>query len=166
MYQRILLAYDGSREGLVALREGALMARRYGAKVYLLSIVPASTGMRVAEGVHAEVVGPEIESYKALLERGVAVARQLGLDPVAKLKVGEPAPIIGAFAREIDADLLILGHRRTTLLERWWSGASGAYVTDYVNCSVLIGRTSISDEAFDAELRRFEAAAPAPADSA
>jgi len=39
MYHRILLAYDGSREGRTALREGALLARRYGAAVYLLSVV-------------------------------------------------------------------------------------------------------------------------------
>jgi nucleotide-binding universal stress UspA family protein len=161
MYERILLAYDGSREGLVALREGALLAKRYEAKVFLLSIVPASTGMRVAEGVHAEVVGPQIETYKALLDRGVTVARQLGLEPVAMLKVGEPAPIIGAYAKQISADLLVLGHRKTSLLERWWSGASGAYVTDYVTCSVLIGRTAIGDDAFEAELRKVEAAAPA-----
>ena len=38
MYKRILLAYDGSREGLVALREGALLAKRQGARVFLLSV--------------------------------------------------------------------------------------------------------------------------------
>ena len=39
MYQRILLAYDGSLEGRTALREGALMARQCGAEVFLLSVL-------------------------------------------------------------------------------------------------------------------------------
>ena len=53
MYKKILLAYDGSREGLVALREGALLARQCGAQVFLLSVLSSSElGMSTDEGVH------------------------------------------------------------------------------------------------------------------
>ena len=152
MYERILLAYDGSREGLIALREGALLAKRCGAHVFLLSVLPESPGARLAEGVSGDVVGQQLASYKALLARGVEVLKQLGLEPNARLVIGEPAPQIGAFATEIDADLVVVSHRRQNLLQRWWSGATGAYISDYVDCSVLIGRNTISDEAFEAEL--------------
>jgi nucleotide-binding universal stress UspA family protein len=154
MYKRILLAYDGSREGLIALREGALLAKRCKAQVFLLSVLPETEGLRMAEGVYGDVVGRQIDAYKELLERGAAVARQLGLEPVTRLVVGEPAPQIGAFAREVRADLVVLGHRRQNLLQRWWSGGTGAYISDHVNCSVLIGRNPISDEAFEAELEK------------
>jgi nucleotide-binding universal stress UspA family protein len=153
MYERILLAYDGSREGLIALREGALLAKRFGAHVFLLSVLPESPGARLAEGLSGDVVGQQLNSYKALLARGVEVLKQLGLDPVARLVVGEPAPQIGAFAAEIGADLVVLSHRRQNLLQRWWSGSTGAYISDNVSCSVLIGRNSISDEAFAAEIK-------------
>jgi hypothetical protein len=43
------------------------------------------------------------------------------------------------------------------VLQRWWSGASGAYITDQVWCSVLIGRNAISDEALEAELQTINA---------
>lgn len=152
MYKRILLAYDGTREGLVALREGALLAKRCGAQVFLLSVLPQTAGMMVADGVYSGVMSQQIETFEALLKRGVAAATRLGLKPVAKLVIGEPAPQIGAFAREVDADLVVVGHRRHSLLTRWWSGATGAYVTDNVDCSVLIGRNVITDEAFEAEL--------------
>jgi hypothetical protein len=39
MYKRSLLAYEGSAEGRTALREGALLARQRGAKVFLLSVL-------------------------------------------------------------------------------------------------------------------------------
>jgi nucleotide-binding universal stress UspA family protein len=152
MYTRILLAYDGSREGLVALREGALLAKRCRAQVFLLSVLPASSGMQMAEGVYPGAVSQQVNSYKELLARGVSVLKQLGLDPVAKLVVGEPAPQIGLFAEEIGADLVVLGHLKQNLMQRWWSGACGGYVSDNVGCSVLVGRKSISDEAFAAEL--------------
>jgi nucleotide-binding universal stress UspA family protein len=152
MYERILLAYDGSREGLIALREGALLAKRSRAQVFLLSVLPESGGIGIAQGANSDVVGPQIEGYKALLARGVDVLGKLGLKPTARLVKGEPAVQIGRFAAEIDADLVVLGHRRQNLLQRWWSGSSGAYVSDHVDCSILIGRKTISDEAFEAEL--------------
>jgi nucleotide-binding universal stress UspA family protein len=94
-----------------------------------------------------------VSSYKELLARGVAVLKQLGLDPVARLVVGEPAPQIGLFAKEIGADLVVLGHRPQSLMQRWWSGASGGYVSEHVGCSLLVGRKTISDEVFAAELQ-------------
>ena len=148
MYDRILLAYDGSREGLIALREGALLAKRCKAKTYLLSVIPESEGVRMAEGVYADIVGPQVERYRELLDFAVSVARQLGLDPVDKLVVGESAPLIGAYAKKVNADLIVLGHQKRTLLQRWWSGSTGAYVSDIVTCSVLVGRKTITDEDF------------------
>lgn len=165
MYERIILAYDGSREGLIALREGALLARTCGAKVYLLSVLPLAESCAstpVADGGYGGAVAQDVDTYHALLSRGVEVLKQLGFDPVARLVVGEPAPQIGAFAKEIGADLVVLGHRRRSFLERWWSGGTGGYVTEHVNCSVLVGRNPVSDEAFAAELKEAKAATSAP----
>ena len=154
MYKKILLAYDGSREGLVALREGALLARQCGAQVFLLSVLSSSDlGASTDEGVHISDAHERLAVYEAVLDRGVSVAKQLGLNPTARLVTGEPTARIGTFAAEIGADLIVLGHRRKNLLQRWWSGATGAYITDQVHCSVLIGRNSIGDEAFEAELQ-------------
>jgi nucleotide-binding universal stress UspA family protein len=153
MYQRIVLAYDGSREGLVALREGALIAKRFGAQVYLLSVLPQADGARLAESVSGDVVGLQLPAYREVLARGVSVLRELGFDPTARLLMGEPAPQIGAFARSVGADLVVLGHRRQSVLQRWWSGSAGAYVSDHVQCSVLIGRHSIDDDVFASEMR-------------
>ncbi len=152
MYKKILLAYDGSREGLIALREGALLAKRCKAQVFLLSVLPETAGVRVASSVQGDVVGQQIETYKAVLKRAVEVARQLGLDPQARLVIGEPTPRIAAFANEIGADLIVVGHRRQGALGRWWTGATGSYISDLVSCSVLVACNAISDEAFEAEL--------------
>jgi len=159
MYERVLLAYDGTREGMIALREGALLAKRCGARVFLLSILPDTANLMVGENAPALPVDPQIAAYKALLSRGVNALQQLGLEPTARLVSGEPALLIGAFAKEVRADLVVLGQRKKTLLQRWWSGATGAYVSDHVACSVLIGRNAISDEEFEAALNRADGTA-------
>ena len=153
MYRRIVLAYDGTREGRAALREGAMLARRCGAEVHLLSVVPNASGVQFAESVQGGAIDRLHDTYKIILNEGLERLEQLGFKPSSKLVIGDPAEQIGAFAREIGADLVVVGHRKQKLIQRWWSGSSGAYLVDHLGCSLLIGRNNISDEAFAAELK-------------
>ncbi len=153
MYRRILLAYDGSREGLVALREGALLAKQCGAEVHLLSVLPETSGVLLAESVGGDVVGQQVDTYKTLLTRGLEVLKQLGLKPTGRLVIGEPGQQIAAYAKECGADLIVLGHRHHSALARWFNDSTANYVSDHVPCSVLMGCNSISDESFQAQLQ-------------
>lgn len=148
MYKRVLVAYDGSREGRTALREGALLVRQLNADLYVLAVVPETPGMRVAEGAYAGAMAYQDDTYRQLLEEAVRGLGKFGLQVKGKLVRGEPAQEISAYAREIRADLVVVGHRRQNLLQRWWSGPNGAYLTDFLNCSLLIARAEISFEAF------------------
>ena len=152
MYAKILLAYDGSLEGAIALREGAILARQCGAAVFLLSVAPDSAGVQIAEGVQVGAMASHTGHYREVLERGVDRLTRLGMKPVARLAVGDPAKAIGAFAREVGADLVVVGHQKRSLIERWWSGPTGAYICDFVGCSLLIARNAVSDEAFEARM--------------
>ena len=95
-------------------------------------------------------VAHELEKFREVLERGVNRLKQLGMEPVAKLAVGDPARVIGEFAKEVGADLVVVGHRKRSMLERWWSGTAGAYISDNIGCSLLIARNAVSDSALDA----------------
>ncbi|HKR86769.1 MAG TPA: universal stress protein [Phenylobacterium sp.] len=148
MHNRVIVAYDGSREGRTALREGALLVRQLGAEMYILAVVPETPGMRVAEGAYAGAMAYQDDTYKTLLEEAVRGLGRFGLQVKGKLVRGEPAQEIAAYAREIKADLVIVGHRRQNLLQRWWSGPNGAYLSDYLTCSLLIAKADISYEQF------------------
>jgi nucleotide-binding universal stress UspA family protein len=62
--------------------------------------------------------------------------------------MGAPAQQIAAVAEEIGAGLVVVGHRRSGPLARWWFGSVGTYLTDQLRCSVLIAQTEIGDEQF------------------
>ena len=154
MYKRVLLAYDGTIEGRAALREGALIAKRHGSRVFLLSVIPESTSARMAEGLYPGSTALEGQTYRAILDDGVERLRNLGFEPTAHQVAGEPAPQIGAYARQIKADLVVVGHRRQSLLARWWSGSTGSLLVDNIDCSILISRNVISDTDFQAEMAK------------
>ncbi len=154
MYERILLAYDGSAEGRAALREGALLAKQCDAQVFLLCVVAESTGSRMAEGAFAGVVGRMHEIHEVLFEEGMTRLRQMGFHPVGQLVIGDAPQEISAYAARISADLVIVGHRRQSMLDRWWSGSANAFLSDKLHCSLLISRRVISDDEFEARLEQ------------
>ena len=155
MYTRILLAFDGTVEGRAALREGALLARRCGASIFLLSVIADNAGIHLAQGLNPNALLLNENVYQSVLAEGVSRLRNLGFEPTSKLVRGEPAREIGAFAKEVGADLVVVGYRRQNALSRWWSGPTDAHLVDYVQCSVLISRNPISSELFEAEMRVF-----------
>jgi len=160
VYQRILLAYDGSIEGRTALREGALLARRYGAQVFVLSVIREAAGTKLGEGVGGGGVAQQRDEYERVLQEGMARLAALGFQAWGKLAIGEPAREIAAYAEQVKADLVVVGHRRQSAIGRWWSGASGAYLSDHIRCSLLVCRNVIDDQHF-ASLLAQTATAPA-----
>jgi membrane fusion protein (multidrug efflux system) len=148
VYQRILLAYDGSIEGRTALREGALLARRYGAQVFVLSVIREAAGTKLGEGVGGGGVAQQRVEYERVLQEGMSRLAALGFQASGKLVIGEPAREIAAYAEQVNADLVVVGHRRQSAVGRWWSGPSGAYLSDHVRCSLLVCRNILDDEQF------------------
>jgi len=152
VYKHVLLAYDGSLEGAQALREGALLARSCGSQVTLLCVIPDSPGARMAEGIFAGALGSQVDEYRDLLESAVGVLKQMGFQPESRLLMGEPSPVIAAVAKEIKADLIVVGHHTEGMLTRWWQGSSETFLCDHCHCSLLIGNARMSDEEFQAAI--------------
>ena len=87
-------------------------------------------------------------TYKAILAEGVERLKAMGFSPNARLGVGDPGKEIAAVAREIGANLVVVGHRPTGPLARWWFGSVGTYLIEHLQCSVLVAQTEIGDEQF------------------
>jgi membrane fusion protein, multidrug efflux system len=165
VYQRVLLAYDGSIEGRTALREGALLARRFGAQVFVLSVIREAAGTKLGEGVGGGGIAQQRVEYERVLQEGMERLAALGFQASGRIVIGEPAQEIAAYAERVNADLVVVGHRRQSAVGRWWSGPSGAYLSDHIRCSLLVCRNVIDDEHF-ATLLAQNALGPAAAAAA
>ena len=62
-------------------------------------------------------------AYKAILAEGVERLKAMGFSPTARLGMGAPAQQIAGVAEEIGANLVVVGHRPTGPLARWWFGS-------------------------------------------
>jgi nucleotide-binding universal stress UspA family protein len=138
MYRKILLCYDGTAEGRLALLEGAELASAMRADTYLLAICRDMLTVSTPEGVTPELVTCQEGTAQSLLDDGVARLRARGLGSAGELAIGDPLRLIPEVARRVGADLIVLGHRRRGRLARWWSDSPQQSLLDVVGCSILV----------------------------
>lgn len=139
MYRKILLAYDGTREGRAVLREGAELAQRCGSQVHLLAVVKPPTGFVFADAVEQSgLVESETQRFEQILAEGAEKLRARGLQAEATLRHGNPTEEILAVATAIGADLIVLGHHRRNAISRWWRGAVDTDILTEAPCSLLV----------------------------
>ncbi|WP_423823161.1 universal stress protein [Salinisphaera sp. SPP-AMP-43] len=140
-FETILLAYDGSEQGRIALRRSLPLLSAGEVKTHLLAVVPLTGAVAAAEGFYTEsMYESERERVEKILAEGVEILNGKGIAAEGYLRVGEPAHQIAKLATELEADLVIVGHQRRGVLARWWQGSVGASLLDRLDCSLLIAQ--------------------------
>jgi nucleotide-binding universal stress UspA family protein len=138
--QSILLAYDGSKMSKRAATVAAELANRLGAKVevvHVLEFPRSALSVDVAVPTPPEIEIEFREVGKAILEEGrslLSSVRELR----ATLLEGPPGASIVSEAESIGCDLIIIGHRGLSGLERFFLGSISEYVLRHAHCSVLV----------------------------
>jgi nucleotide-binding universal stress UspA family protein len=139
MFERVLLCYDDSPLGRKALRRGAELAVILKTQVFVLCVVPATapnaTMVAAAAGTVC-LVDPDA-AYRESLAESLEALHALGLEGEGHLARGDTIDVIAAFARQLEVDLIVVGHYPTPT-GRWWSGSQRAALAERVTCSGLI----------------------------
>jgi nucleotide-binding universal stress UspA family protein len=139
-YRRILLAYNGSAEGKRALFEAADIAGFLQAETHLLAVASMPPSLFLTEGfVPEELLEEEKKRTQTVLDEGTRTLSDKGFKVAGHLAVGEPVEEICRVAKDVGADLIVLGHNQSTSwAARWWKGSVGGSILDYAPCSILI----------------------------
>jgi nucleotide-binding universal stress UspA family protein len=145
MYRKILLAYDGSPNGREALAQAKNLASMSGATVRLLAIIDPSENMLVVEGMSFIPDNQRLVT-QSVLDAGVRRLQGAGCAATNEVKYGNPAEQIALSAREMEADLIIVGHRDQGSLARWLNGSVGASILHHPPCSVLVAVKSSQEK--------------------
>ena len=150
-YRTILLAYDGSADGRRVLLEGADLAKGLGAKTHLLAVITEKSGAAYAQSLASASPVEQTLNFRSTVDQGVSFFRRRGIQVEGHVGRGEPIREIARLAKEISADLVVVGHRPHGALARWWSTPSCVSLLDDLHCSVLVcrqeGEVSMEDAA-------------------
>jgi nucleotide-binding universal stress UspA family protein len=138
-YSKILLCYDGTREGRKALRCGANLALDLKAETHLLSVVDMRTSIAQSAGLLTDVACARFEeAAREILHEGVDWLTERGVTAHGHFAFGHPIDEIARLADELEVDLVVVGHRTRSGLSRWWMGSGNTQLLDRVSCSILV----------------------------
>jgi nucleotide-binding universal stress UspA family protein len=138
MFKRIVLAYDGSEHATTALRRAAALARLCDAELHLLGIVVTVGSAALAEAYAGiDIFSMEHRSIEQALKDAVNDLDER-VSVHTRIREGNPAEQIAAYAREVGADLTVIGHGRKDLLARWFEGSTGAKLIRDLPCDLLV----------------------------
>lgn len=141
MYKRILLAYDGSQSGQKALLDCRDLAQWSRASLTLIAVMPLQRQVVAAEGVIYEksVIEEDREKYRGILNDGLRQLMESGHEAQGEVLYGETVDEIARYARQAEADLIVVGHKHLEgWAARWWRGSVSKSLIAHAPCSVLV----------------------------
>ena len=144
MFERILVAVDGSDRALAALRLAVGIQKHCGSELLILcvyrhhSLLEASMSM-----VRPDDPEPLDDSMRAfasgVVENAKSAAAELGAKEMRGfIKSGPPARTIVNFAEDKEANLIVLGSRGLGDIEGYLLGSVSHKVTSLAKCPVMV----------------------------
>ena len=115
------------------------MARRFSARLVLLSAFSDSATAGAEEDVELQWATNTSARVKSILERFEAELGKSGIDCEVRAEAGDPAEVLVRLAGECGADLLVIGNKG---MKRRLLGSVPNTVTHKADCSVLVVKTS------------------------
>ncbi len=141
MYKRILLAYDGSDAGQKALLDCRELAQWSEAELFLIAVMPSAMSFVGLEGgvYDMELEEREKTKHRALLDDGVRQLAEIGSTARGEVVVGEAVDEVTKYARKIEANLIVVGHKHlNSWAARWWRGSISGALIEHAPCSVFV----------------------------
>jgi nucleotide-binding universal stress UspA family protein len=144
--QRILVATDGSPASDEAVRFGLELADEYGAKVYLVHVVPelhvmTANGLGLVSAIPRELTDADSES----LVRAEELAGEAGVWTKSAILRGDVVDEIVAFGDNLAVDLIVVGSRGHGALANVLLGSVSRGVLGESRRPVAVVRAPLTD---------------------
>jgi nucleotide-binding universal stress UspA family protein len=135
---KILAALDDSEYAFKALRKAIDFAKKENAELTIYSVY---SDLLAVEGLSLQLRESLSQQAEEIVERGKAIAKKA--DVIAKTVTesgSSAADNIVRYAERNNMEMIVMGHKSRTGLERLLVGSVAVKVVTYAPCSVLVIR--------------------------
>jgi nucleotide-binding universal stress UspA family protein len=133
----VAVGTDGSETAREAVSQAAEFARRFDAKLVLLSAFkdsPPPTGTDESQWAYSPAA-----QLREILSRTEAELNEQGIDCRTLVDEGDPADVLVRLAEDCDADVLVIGNKG---MQRRVLGSVPKSVAHNADCSVFVVKTT------------------------
>jgi nucleotide-binding universal stress UspA family protein len=137
MYQKILVAHDGSPGAFAALTAALDLAARLEAEIHMVSV----TQLPAFPGTMDEVIEEQDEGrrhFQPVVDRAKKLAALKGLTLEAHVLPGHPVKVIADFVRDRAFDLLVVGFMGHSAVYNSLIGSTTDRLVNHAPSAVLV----------------------------
>lgn len=139
MFERILLAVDGSDHALHAAKVAADLARCMKAELRILVVYPPIPPY-LGEPNLQQAINSRLNEAQAILQKAVEAVGEIPAEIHTELIEGDAAEAIIEVAKTRNSDLIVMGSRGLGRLAGLLLGSTSQKVLNHAPCPVLIVR--------------------------
>ncbi|MGB9791062.1 MAG: universal stress protein [Thermacetogeniaceae bacterium] len=140
LYRLIVVATDGSPPALHAVEHAVALAKEFSAALRVIYVANAHLTFHLGAYQRLALETLEEEGRRAVGE-ALEVAKSAGLKDVGgEVLCGSPRQAIVDWAKEQDADLIVLGSHGYSRISYLLMGSVAEYVVRHAACPVLVVR--------------------------
>lgn len=132
--QRILVAFDGGEPAIKALHTAIDLARKFGATVAVVSVVPIHGGRFPMDP------WDDTEVHARELAHARVILTDAGIEAEFIEPYGEPGPMIEKVVETGGYDTLVVGSRGLGAVSRLLQGSVSEHVATHSGATVVIAR--------------------------
>jgi nucleotide-binding universal stress UspA family protein len=140
MFEKVLLAVDGSEHALHAARTAADLARTMKSKEFRIVVAYDFIPPYLGEPNMQYAIDARMEEAKAILENAVKTVGKIPCEIHTEFIEGSPAEAILEVATTRGSDVIIIGSRGLGTLAGLLLGSTSQKVVAHAPCPVLIVR--------------------------
>jgi nucleotide-binding universal stress UspA family protein len=133
----VAVGTDGSATAGEAVKQAADIAKRFDAKLVLLSAGASPGGG--GDDIERQWASNPSARMATMLQRTESRLREEGIDCETLIGEGDPAEVLVRLAADCDADMLVIGNKG---IKRRVLGSVPNSVTHKAECSVLVVKTT------------------------
>lgn len=137
--KRIVIATDGSRDAMTAVREGVALAHELDAAVTFVCVrTPASPIF--GEPHYQIAIDKELAHARRAVDEAMSVATDAGVEADYEILDGSPAEAVLDVARGVDAWLIVAGSRGRGAVQGALFGSVSRALVTHADRPVLVAR--------------------------
>ena len=137
--KRLVIATDGSKASRTAVEDGIELARELDARVLFVYVKAFPPGL-LGEPFYQRKLSHEAAEARDAVEAAMREAAEQDVEADWEILQGEPAKEIIGFARDRDADLIVIGSRGLGALADTFLGSVSRAVVHGADRPVLVAR--------------------------
>jgi len=141
MFNKILVALDGSEISLRAYEHALDLAKKNNAELHALYVVEKGIAASAPVDTNRVLISHKLEDEgRELLKLQYEKAKDAGVELISHLEEGHAGDIIIDIAKNLECDLIVLGSLGKTKLDRLLLGSVSSYVVKSAKTNILVIR--------------------------